>query len=182
MVIAAPLAERFDRGVCVPGDAIRVMIVSGRLDRRPGFTEESLRQLVLRHQATLAVAGVFLEGGFDVVVEDVIIGSMLREVLTMIPVPEFHLIFLDPDAAAVHEREAERGALAYGPGRFSLDGLQGILRNETDRIGRWIDTTGQSAAETVDAILADLDASRIRLPVQFTGPPPWRETSEPAPA
>jgi hypothetical protein len=39
-----------------------------------------------------------------------------------------------------------------------------VLREETDRIGLWLDTTGQSAAETVESILSDLDASRVRLP------------------
>ena len=78
--------------------------------------------------------------------------------------PEFHLVFLDPDAAAIRQRELERDCIAYGPGRWSVDGLQTVLREETDRIGLWIDTTGQSPAETVESILSNLDASRVRLP------------------
>jgi hypothetical protein len=39
-----------------------------------------------------------------------------------------------------------------------------VLREETDRIGLWLDTTGRSAEQTVDAILTDLDASRVRVP------------------
>lgn len=110
------------------------------------------------------MAGVFLNGGFDVVVEDVIIGPILRDFLSMVPVPELHLVFLDPDAAAIERRERGRDRIAYGPGRWSVGGLQALLREETDRIGLWLDTTGQSAEETVEAILSDLDASRIRLP------------------
>jgi len=160
--VARLLAERFARGVCVPGDAIRAMIASGRVDVRPDSGAEALRQLALRYAGALSVAGVFLNGGFDVVVEDVIIGPMLRDFLALVPVPEFHLVFLNPDAAAIERREWERGTTAYGPGRWSLDGLQAVLREETDRIGLWLDTTGQSAAETVESILSDLDASRIR--------------------
>ena len=55
--------------------------------------------------------------------------------------------------------------IAYGPDRWSVGGLQAVLREETDRIGLWIDTTRQSAAETVESILSDLDASRVRLPL-----------------
>ena len=33
--VARLLAGRFERGVCVPGDAIREMMVSGRADMRP---------------------------------------------------------------------------------------------------------------------------------------------------
>jgi shikimate kinase len=163
--VARLLAQRFERGVCVPGDAIRTMIVSGRVDMLPESGKEALRQLALRYAGALSVADVFLSGGFDVVVEDVIIGSILREFLGLVPVPEFHLVFLDPDAAAIERRERERGCIAYGPGRWPLDGLQALLRQETDRIGLWLDTTAQSAEQTVEFILSNLDASRVRLPL-----------------
>jgi len=162
--VARLLAERFERGVCVPGDAIRAMIVSGRADMRPDSGAEALRQLALRYAGALSVADVFLNGGFAVVVEDVIIGPILREFLRLIPVPEFHLVFLDPDAAAIERRERERDKFAYGPGRWSVAGLQAILREETDRIGLWLDTTRLTAEQTVEAIVSDLDASRVRLP------------------
>jgi predicted kinase len=159
------LAKRFDRGVCVPGDAIRAMMVSGRVDVRPDAGEEALRQLALRYAGALSVANVFLNGGFDVVVEDVIIGPILRDFLSLVQVPEFHLVFLDPDAAAIERRERERDRIAYGPGRWSVGGLQAVLRQQTERIGLWLDTTEQTAEETVEAILADLGASRVRVPL-----------------
>jgi chloramphenicol 3-O-phosphotransferase len=163
--VARLLAERFACGVCVPGDAIRVMVASGRVDMRPDAGKEALRQLALRYAGALSVAGVFLGGGFDVVVEDVIIGPILRDFLTLVPVPELHLVFLDPDAAAIKRRELGRDTIAYGPDRWSVEELQAVLREETDRVGLWLDTTGLSAEETVEFILADLDASRIRLPL-----------------
>lgn len=58
--VARLLAQRFPRGVCVPGDAIRAMIASGRVDMRPGAGKEALRQLALRYAGALSVAGVFL--------------------------------------------------------------------------------------------------------------------------
>jgi predicted kinase len=167
--VARLLAERFDRGVRVPGDAIRAMTVSGRVDMRPDAGAEALRQLTLRYAGALSVASVYLNGGFDVVVEDVIIGPVLRDFLGLVPVPEFHLVFLDPDAAAIEQRDRDRDQdrdhIAYGPGRrWSVSELQTVLRQETERIGLWLDTTGQNAAQTLEAILSDLDASRVRLP------------------
>jgi chloramphenicol 3-O-phosphotransferase len=162
--VARLLAQRFERGVCVEGDVIREMVLSGRVEMQPDPEAEALRQLALRYAGALAVADVYLSGGFNVVVEDVIIGSILPEFLGMVPVPEFHLVFLDPDAAAIQQREQERDQIAYDPDQWSVGGLLAVLREETDRIGLWLDTTGQSAEQTVDAILSDLDASRVRVP------------------
>jgi hypothetical protein len=161
--VARLLAGRFERGVCVPGDTIREMLVSGRVDMSPDPGPEALGQLTLRYAGALAVAEVFLNAGFDAVVEDVIIGPILHEFLALVPVPEFHLVFLDPDAAAIEQWDRERDQTAYAADRWSVGGLQTVLREQTDRIGLWLDTTGQNAEQTVDAILSDLDASRIHL-------------------
>jgi gluconate kinase len=162
--VARLLAGRFERGACVHGDAIREMMVSGRADMSPEPGPEALRHLILRYAGALAVTRVFLDGGFDVVVEDVIIGPVLHDFLGLVPVPEVHLVFLDPEAAAIRQREQERDQVAYAPDRWSVSGLQAILREQTDRIGLWLDTTGQTAEQTVEAILSDLDTSRVRLP------------------
>jgi len=158
--VARLLASRFDRGVCVPGDAIRAMVVSGRLEMAPDAGAAALGQLVLRYSGALAVAAVYLSAGFDVVVEDVIVGPVLRDFLALIPVDEFHLIFLDPEATALGERERGRAKTGYGP--WSVDGLQRVLREETDRIGLWLDSTELTAEQTVDRILADPAASVVR--------------------
>jgi cytidylate kinase len=47
--VARLLAGRFARGVCVHGDEIRAMVVSGRADMRPDAGREALRQLTLRY-------------------------------------------------------------------------------------------------------------------------------------
>jgi len=75
-------------------------------------------------------------------------------------------VFLDPDAAAIERRERGRNQVAYGPDRWSAGGLQAILREETDRIGLWLDTSRQSAEQTADAILSDPAASRVRVPAK----------------
>jgi predicted kinase len=156
------LASRLGRAVCVPGDAIRAMVVTGRADMRPDAGEAELAQLKLRYQGALAVASVYLDAGFDVVVEDVIIGPVLREFLALVPVPEMHLVFLDPCAAAVAERDCGRSKTAYGD-HWDVGELRDVLRLETARLGLWLDSTGLSAEQTVDRILGDLGASLVRL-------------------
>ena len=70
-----------------------------------GAGEAELAQLLLRYRGALAVAAVYLEAGFDAIVEDVIIGPVLSEFLALVPVPELHLVFLDPDATALADRD-----------------------------------------------------------------------------
>ena len=159
--VARMLAGRLPRAVCVSGDAIRAMVVSGRVEMSPDAGADALGQLVLRYQGALAVAGVYLAARFDVVVEDVIVGPLLRDFLALVPVEEFHLVFLDPAAKAIGEREQGRGKTGYGA--WPIEGLQRVLREETDRIGLWLDSTGLTAEQTVDRILADPAASLVRV-------------------
>src|SRR5262249_9652473 len=81
--VARQLASRLPSAVCVCGDEIHSMVVSGGVDMAPEASEEALRQLVLRYAGALAVAEVYLRAGFDAVVEDVIIGPVLREFLEL---------------------------------------------------------------------------------------------------
>jgi predicted kinase len=159
--VARQLADKLPRAVCVCGDVIHSMVVSGRVDMSPAASEEALRQLVLRYAGALAVADAYLRAGFDAVVEDVIIGPVLREFVELVPVPEFHLVFLDPDAAAIQARERGRAGTTYGT-RWSASALQAVLREDTRRIGLWLDSSGLSAEQTVDRILADPAASLVR--------------------
>ena len=156
------LASRLDRAVCVPGDAIREMVVSGRADMRPDAGEAELRQLLLRYRGALAVAAVYLDAGFDVVVEDVIIGPMLPKFLELVPVPEVHLVFLDPGAATVADRDRGRSKTGYG-GHWNVGTLHDVLRLETARLGLWLDSAELSAEQTADRILGNLGASLVQL-------------------
>jgi predicted kinase len=164
------LASRLDRAICVPGDAIRAMVVTGRADMTPdaGEAELQLRQLLLRYQGALAVAVVYMEAGFDAIIEDVIIGPVLREFLALVPVPEVHLVFLDPDEETVAERDRNRSKTAYGDDRWDVGELRGVLQGHTSRLGLWLDSTSLTAGQTVDAILADPGASLVRAKGLFS--------------
>lgn len=155
------LAARLPKAVCVPGDAIRSMVVSGRADMVSDAGEAELAQLLLRYRGALAVAAVYLEAGFDAIVEDVIIGPVLREFLALVPVPELHLVFLDPDADALAERDKNRTKTAYSDERWDVHELRGVLRGHTSRLGLWLDSSRLTAEQTVDEILANLGASLV---------------------
>jgi predicted kinase len=158
--VAALLARRYPRAVHVAGDDIRAMVVSGRADMTPQASDEAVRQLLLRYQATVAVAGAYYEAGFNVVLEDVIIGEMLERFLALLPWPRVHLIVLNPDEREIVRREEERSKIAYDA-TWSVGNLRRILEEETPRHGRWLDSSGQTPDETVTDILANLDSSAV---------------------
>jgi cytidylate kinase len=45
--VARLLAETFERGVCVPGDTVREMMVSGRVDMRPSAGDRPIISRVM---------------------------------------------------------------------------------------------------------------------------------------
>jgi hypothetical protein len=87
---------------------------------------------------------------------------VLREFLALVPVPELHLVFLDPDATALAERDRNRTKTAYSDERWDVHELRGVLRGHTSRLGLWLDSTRLTAGETVDEILADRGASLVK--------------------
>jgi broad-specificity NMP kinase len=159
--VARLLARRLDRAVCVPGDTVRAMVVTGRSDMAPDAGESQIRQLLLRYEAALAVAETYLRAGFDAVIEDVIIGPVLVDFLHLVPVANMHLVILDPDARAVAERDRNRAKTAYGE-RWKVEELRVVLCEHTSHVGLWLDSTDLTAEQTVDRILADLGASLVR--------------------
>jgi adenylylsulfate kinase-like enzyme len=160
--VARLLSRRMKKAVCVPGDTIRSMVVTGLAPMNPNAGETELHHLLLRYRSALAIAAIYLEAGFDAVVEDVIIGPVLGEFLALVPVKELHLVFLNPDAETLRERDRKRTKTAYSEERWDVHELRGVLRAHTRRLGLWLDTSRLTPDQTVDEILADLDASLVR--------------------
>ena len=150
--VAQLLAERLPRSVHVRGDMFRSMVVGGRADMTPDPTDEALRQLRLRHQLTATVSDAYLQAGFTVIAQDVILGGYLAEMTTLIRGRPLLVIVLAPSQAAIAEREQARGKDAYDT--WAIGQLDDVLRRETPRLGLWLDTSGQSAAQTVDEIMS----------------------------
>jgi chloramphenicol 3-O-phosphotransferase len=159
--IAQALTERLDRSVHLRGDMFRRMIVNGRADMgssRP--SAEAVRQLRLRYQLAAGVADGYAGAGFTVVLQDIILGSYLRDMVAEVRSRPLYVVVLAPEAEVVQARDDERrrgrGKVAYKPGDAGVTALDAQLRRETPRIGLWLDTSRQTVAETVAELLGRL--------------------------
>jgi cytidylate kinase len=157
--VAQALAERLDRSVHVRGDVFRRMVVSGRADMGPADpSAEAIRQLRLRYALAASVADGYADAGFTVVLQDIVLGGYLAEMVAAIRTRPLQVVVLAPRAAVVRERDlarqAARGKVAYQAGDEGIAELDAHLRRATPRIGLWLDTSEQTVAQTVGEILA----------------------------
>lgn len=150
--VACLLAERFERGVYLEGDSFRRSIVTGREEMTPDASPEALAQLRLRYRISAMVADAYVDGGFTVVLEDVIAGPLLSEYVALIGSRPLHLVVLLPSAEAVAAREAGRGKAGYT--KWSIEQLYAGFTSDTPRIGLWVDSSDQTPEETVAEILS----------------------------
>ncbi|WP_134686660.1 AAA family ATPase [Brevibacillus migulae] len=148
--IAELLARKFERAIHLRGDAFRRMIVSGREEMLPDSEGEAIRQLRLRHQISARVADTYFAAGFNVVLQDVIIGPMLQETVDFIQQGPLYVVVLIPAQEEVAKREANRSKTGYG--LWTIAELDRRLREQTPRVGLWLDTSHQSPEESVEEI------------------------------
>lgn len=149
--VAQAMAERLDRSVHLRGDTFRRWIVGGREEMTLDAGPEAHRQLALRHRLTADVATAYWSAGFTVVVQDVILGEHLPAMVEAIPARPLHVVVLDPSVEAIVAREGGRTKVAYR--RWDVAPLVAVLREQTPRIGTWLDTSALTVDDTVEAIL-----------------------------
>ncbi|MGA8112677.1 MAG: AAA family ATPase [Actinocatenispora sp.] len=157
--VAQALAERLDRSVHVRGDLFRRMVVNGRADMgAPEPPVEALRQLRLRYALAATVADGYVTAGFTVVLQDVVLGPDLADLVATLRSRPRYVVVLAPDPDVVQARDdarrRSRGKVAYKPGDEGVAQLDAYLRRETPPIGLWLDTSAQTVPETVDEVLA----------------------------
>jgi chloramphenicol 3-O-phosphotransferase len=157
--VAQALAERLDRSVHVRGDLFRRMVVNGRVEMGAAKPPaEAVRQLRLRYALAAAVADGYVAAGFTVVLQDIVLGHDLTDLVATIRTRPRYVVVLAPNAEVVQARDdarrVARGKVAYKPGDEGVAELDAYLRQETPRIGLWIDNSAQTVAETADEVLA----------------------------
>jgi chloramphenicol 3-O-phosphotransferase len=157
--VARLLASRFERGVCVEGDVFRRSIVGGREEMTPEPSPDALAQLRLRYRLTALAADEYAAAGFTVVVEDVVAGPLLTEMVELIRSRPLHVVVLLPSVEAIAARETARPETGYA--RFSVEQLHGGFVENTPRSGLWLDTSEQEPEQTVDEILARAAEAQI---------------------
>ena len=149
--VAQALAERFVLSAHVRGDVFRRSVVSGRAEMGPEPSATALVQLRLRYELAAACSDRYVEAGFRTVMQDVILGEMLPEVVSVIRTRPLAVVVLCPSPAVVARREAGRPKTGYG--EFTPTDLDRSLRGETPRLGLWVDSSDLTVEQTVDHIL-----------------------------
>ena len=156
--VSGLLARRFDRGVHLEADIFQKLIVTGGLfpDKKP--EEEAWRQLRLRSKHVAMLADSFLENGFWPVIDDVVVGLRLLDVLKDIKSRPLYFVLLLPSLAVVEQRDRTRDEKHV----FDIWGhLDEVARTETPKQGLWLDSSAMSAEETVDEILRRTDEALV---------------------
>ncbi|MDN3028639.1 AAA family ATPase [Streptomyces sp. S.PB5] len=159
--VAQALAERVVRAAHVRGDAFRRMIVSGREEYDGVAGGEGEDQLRLRYRLSAATADTYAEAGFTAVVQDVVLGEELAAYVRLIRTRPLYVVVLAPSPETVAAREAGRAKSGYGAA-WTVAELDRVLREETPRIGLWLDSSSLSVGETVEEILAGRERARVR--------------------
>lgn len=154
------LAARFPSAAFVEGDVLRRMVVSGRHEMTADPSPAAIEALRLRHRQTALLGESFRTAGRTVVVEDVFLDE-LPYFLRQISSGGVHVFVLAPDVGTLLARDAGREKTAYGEGRWDAHALDRELRSTTPRIGLWIDTSAQDAADTTDEIMERFDEGAV---------------------
>jgi len=138
------------RGVWVSADALQRMIVSGgRWPEERAMSAEAKSQLRLRLRNACMLGLSFVAAGFTAVVDDIVIGSRVEDLLEELGGRRFVFVMLTPRLDVVREREWGRGTRLWE----AWDWLDDEIRTRTRRIGLWLDNSDQTPEQTVDEIL-----------------------------
>ncbi len=152
--VAAALGRRFERGVHVRGDAFRRMVVAGREEMGADPSDEAWRQLRLRYRLGASTADAYFDAGFSVVVQDVVVGEVLGEYVASIASRPLVVVVLAPSIDVISRREEAHDKTAYRAEMAGIAAMDTSLREETPRLGLWLDTSDLTVDQTVDAIVA----------------------------
>lgn len=151
--VAQLLAERLPKSVHLRGDLFRRMIVNGAAEMGPTLSEEAKAQLSLRHRLACDAARAYVNAGFTVVYQDILIGASLRDVAERLADLDPMIVVLNPRAEVLARRDQARQKTGYSDG-FPPEVLADALERETPRLGLWLDTSEMTVEEVVDRILA----------------------------
>lgn len=158
--IGRVLAGKFTKGMHIPVDTIREMVVSGLQQPSPQWGEGLIEQLEAARASVCAMALHYRSVGFAVTIDDFWDPySLLAEYKELLTTPQVYRILLYPSQETAMARNAGR----FGPGAKADFFAVGIriaydhLRTAVDglKVQGWIvvDSTEQNVAETVAEIL-----------------------------
>ena len=169
--VAQALARRFDEGAWISADQLHKMIVSGgRWPEGAAMSGTAERQLWLRLKNACLLGQSFVQTGVTAVVDDIVIGSRVDELLHHLAGERFVFVMLTPRLEVIRERERGRGTALWEQWEW----LDDEVRNRTQRIGLWLDNSDQTPDETVDEIMARAwTEGLVKAPPRKTGGFRW---------
>jgi hypothetical protein len=155
--VADLLARRFPRGVHVRGGQFYRWAVQGWVHVGEPDEGEARRLLDLRYRLSSTVANEYSAAGFTTVVQDNIYGVDVDRWFGRITSTPKYLVVLRPTVEVVEARDLERqrtqGKVAYRGGFTPAINDVHVAATRRD-IGLWLDTSEQSADQTVEEIVA----------------------------
>ena len=151
--VAAALARRFPEAAHVNADALQKLVVAGGVwpDAREMSAAAAL-QLRLRLRNACLLARSFAQAGFVAVIDDIVIGTRVDDLVEAMADFPFDFVMLTPSLEAVRRREHGRGTELHE--RWAW--MDREIRENTRRLGIWVDSSDQTLEQTVDKILAEL--------------------------
>jgi predicted kinase len=153
--VAQALAERWPKSVHLRGDLFRRMIVNGQAEMGFELSIEAQQQLQLRYELAAETARRYVQAGFTVIYQDIVIGATLGEVVASLQPYRTGVVVLCPRPDVVAARDQARNKTGY-PNRAAVDTFDHVLRTETPHIGYWLDNSDLTVEQTVDNIEANI--------------------------
>jgi chloramphenicol 3-O-phosphotransferase len=163
--VAEQLARRFDRGVHISADTLQKMIVSGRVWPEAGVvtrenqevTGEAGMQLELRLRNACILARSFYEHGFTAIIDDIIFGDRLLDLVEQVGNFPLYVVMLVPELATVRAHERERGTNLWPEWEW----LTETIASSEPRLGLWLNNSGQTPEQTIAEIIKRSDEARV---------------------
>lgn len=153
------LAARFPKGVHIPVDDIRNMVVSGIALPGAVWSDDLAQQVTLARTSVVHMALQYHRAGFVVAIDDFWDSNHQSDYQDLLSHPDIHRIVLYPEQSEAHRRNLERSG--DSPARAYIDeGVRIVYQQLNAAVPQlaqegWlvVDTTTLSVEATVTAIL-----------------------------
>lgn len=153
------VAAHFPRGIHIPIDDLRAMVVSGSVVPGATWSDDLIQQITLARTSAIQMALAYHHAGFAVVIDDFADPLGLVEYQALRPHPQLTRILLYPSQEEAHRRNFQRAGMS--PARDYIDdGIRIVYRFLPAMIDQlahegWkiVDSSTFSVEETVAIIL-----------------------------
>lgn len=157
------LAAHFPKGVHIPVDDLREMVVSGKLLPGAEWSSELAQQISLARASAAHMALRYHAAGFAVVIDDFWDANHAADYSALLAHPRAHKIILYPEQSEAHLRNLQRAGESAG--RAYIDeGIRIVYR----QLAAELPTLAQSGWLVVDSTALDI-AGVVSAVLQQTG-------------